>query len=116
MDFKFNAQQKLITFREILLGRTKKQKRIGKASYIGKPMLGLFLFFALYSFIFVYLLNSETDSLFNTILNIMCFKNPYTFGIALTFTFIDLALLFSNENSVGITIWGKLSKPIKCNP
>ena len=101
MDLKFNAQQKLISFRELFLGRTKKQKRIDKASFIGKPMIGLFMFFALYSFIFVYLLNySETDSLFITILSYMCFLNPYTFGIALTFTFIDLALLFSNEKII----------------
>ena len=95
------VKQKLILIREILLGRTKKQKRIDKPSYIGKPMLGLFLFFALYSFIFVYLLNnSEIDTIFKTILCYMCFMDPYSFGIALTFTFIDLALLFSNEKII----------------
>ncbi len=97
MDVKLN----LILIREILLGRTKKQKRIDKPSYIGKPMVGLFLFFALYSFIFVYLLNnSEIDTLFEIILCYMCFMDPYSFGIALTFTFIDLALLFSNEKII----------------
>jgi len=39
MDFKSNSQQKLIHLREILLGRTKKQKRIDKPSYIGKKMI-----------------------------------------------------------------------------
>ncbi len=98
MDFKSNSKQKLIHLREILLGRTKKQKRIDKPSYIGKKMIGLFLFFGLYSFIFVYLLNfSESESVFLTILDYMCLLNPYLFGIALTFTFVDLALLFSNE-------------------
>ena len=98
MDFKSNSKQKLIHLREILLGRTKKQKRIDKPSYIGKKMIGLFLFFGLYSFIFVYLLNfSESESVFLTILDYMCLSNPYLFGIALTFTFVDLSLLFSNE-------------------
>ncbi len=98
MDFKSNAQQNLIIFRELFLGRTKKQKKIDKSSYIGKPMLGIFVFFSIYSFIFVFLLNnSETSSWFVTVLCYMCFNDPYTFGIALTFTFVDLALLFSNE-------------------
>lgn len=98
MDIKSEAQQKLILFRELLLGRTKKQRKIDKPSYIGKKMLGLFIFFSFYSFIFVFLLNnSESESLFKKILTFLCFNNPYSFGIALTFTFIDLALLFSNE-------------------
>ncbi|QEE17677.1 hypothetical protein DSAG12_03514 [Promethearchaeum syntrophicum] len=98
MDFISNIQQKLISIREILLGRTKKQRRIDKPSYIGKKMIGLFIFFTLYSFIFVYLLNfSESESVFINILYFMCFKDPFSFGIALTFTFVDLALLFSNE-------------------
>ena len=107
MDFKSNVQQKLILFRDNLLGRTKKQKSVDKASYIGKPMIGLFLFFGLYSFIFVYLLNfSESDSTFILILNYMTFRNPYQFGIALTFTFVDLALLFSNKKILA-WIFGK---------
>ncbi len=107
MEFKSNAQKKLIHHREILLGRTKKQKRIDKPSYVGKKMIGIFFFFAVYSFIFVYLLNfSDTDSPFITILNYMCLLNPYAFGIALTFTFVDLALLFSNEKILA-WIFGK---------
>ena len=98
MDPKSNSQKKIKKLRDVLLGRTKKQKRIDKPSYIGKKMIGLFLFFGLYSFIFVYLLNfSESESVFLTILNYMCLSNPYLFGIALTFTFVDLSLLFSNE-------------------
>ncbi len=98
MDFKIEASEKLRLFRELLLGRTRKQKRIDKPSYIGKQMIGLFIFFSVYSFIFVFLLNSsETDSWLISVLFFLCFSDPYTFGIALTFTFIDLALLFSNE-------------------
>ena len=101
MDFISDVKHNLVVLRELFLGRTKKQKKIDKPSYIGKPMIGLFLFFALYSFIFVYLLNnSETSSWLITILCYMCFLNPYSFGIALTFTFIDLALLFSNEKII----------------
>lgn len=99
--FLTKVQQKLIYFRELFLGRTKKQTQGEKHSYLGKRMLGLIFFFLLYSFVFFARMNSdiESGSFLDTLLTILSFGGAhlYTLATAVTFTFVMLSLACCNE-------------------
>jgi hypothetical protein len=92
----------------LFLGRTKKQTRLDKPSFMGKKMLGIFIVFVFYAFVlFSTMTTTEDSGWYGTLINYLCLGNPYFIGIALTFTFFELSILFSNEVILEWTFRGK---------
>ncbi|MHA1647931.1 MAG: hypothetical protein ACTSVL_10195 [Promethearchaeota archaeon] len=89
----------------MVLGRTARQTRADKPSYIGKKMLGLFGIFFIYSFIYFALLSNifSPDSQFMQIFSILYGKDPYIWGVSLSFSFIFLSFLFCNDKILAWT-------------
>lgn len=89
----------LIRLRELFFGRTDKQMSGDKPSYLGKKMLFLLGIFTLTSFILFAEMNQDlfANEMFVSILTFLTLNNPYTFGITLTFVFIELSLLNCND-------------------
>lgn len=109
--FLSKVQKKLIYFRELFLGRTKKQTQGERHSYLGKRMLGLIFVFLLYSFVFFARMSSDIESggFFDNLLIVLSFgeAQPYTLATAVTFTFVMLSLVCCNEKFL-IWFFGKL--------
>ncbi len=101
-EFKDTTRKSLIRAKELLLGKTKKQKRADKPSYVGKKMVSflfLFIFFSL--FIFLHMnLSFDGSSFTDRFMNWIVLNDPYNFGFGLTITFVMLGIIFTNEKAL----------------
>jgi len=106
-----HMKQFFIYFRELLLGRTKKQTQGEKLTFLGKRMIGILFFFLLYSFVFFVRIGIDIvpDSFLDNLLWVLAFgdREPYILATAVTLTFIFLSLFCCNEKFLG-WFFGKL--------
>ncbi len=88
-----------IRLRELFLGRTDKQLTGDKPSYLGKKMILLLGIFLIFSFTLFAEMNADLfeGTFLWTALTFFTFDQPYVFGIAVSFTFIELSLINCND-------------------
>ena len=99
LSFQVKIKRIFITFKSLILGKTKKQTSGTKNNFLGKRMFGIFGFFVIYSFIFFLLTQGAVDvnSFAYRTMNFLCANDPYHFGIALTLVFLEFSLFLCNE-------------------
>ncbi|TFH29166.1 MAG: hypothetical protein E4G98_04310, partial [Promethearchaeota archaeon] len=88
-----------ISLRELFLGRTDKQLTGDKPSYLGKKMIFILGIFLIFSFTLFAEMNAALfeGTFLLTALTFFTFDQPYVFGIAVSFTFIELSLINCND-------------------
>ncbi|MHA1519255.1 MAG: hypothetical protein ACTSRK_03640 [Promethearchaeota archaeon] len=88
-----------IKLRELFFGRTDKQLSGEKPSYLGKKMIFILLIFLIFSFTLFTEMNTALfeDTFLLTALTFFTFDQPYIFGIAVSFTFIELSIINCND-------------------
>ena len=94
---KRNFKDRLIRIKALFLGRTKKQQSRDNPSYIGKKYVIMFLLFIMANLFLFFEMNLEETNEFIVFFNIISINNPYNYGLALTFTFLEFSLLFTND-------------------